>query len=335
MSKYRGQLSSFCAVVMLGVMLGGGCASDKSTISKAAAANDQLKPAVINDADLASYLQQIGDRIIASAKAYDAAGEGPASHKKGDSAWMFSKQMRFHLVNSKTVNAFTTGGEHMYVYSALLQLCDNENELAAVMSHEFAHVYCRHVQQGTNRQTGMTVFAYGAQGAGYLYGGEQNGAQYAQTAGKGAAAVAQFAGLSFTRGDEAEADKWGFKFYSRAGWDPAHFGDFFQKMIDAGYDTTPAIKSDHPTLKSRVEVAKKELPEWVQQNGDKYAKPPIVDADQFARIKAKAATLSASMPDDSGSQQAKKLLASFSSCVAPVDQPEQAAAKKELLGPAK
>ena len=38
----------------------------------------------------------------------------------------------------------------------------------------------------------------------------------------------------------------------------------------------------------------------------------------------------AAMPDDSQTKKAQQLLASFSSCVAPVDQPEQAAAKKNL-----
>ncbi len=317
------------------VLSAGGCASDKSIISKAAAANDQLQPAVMTDADLSGYIQQLGDRVIVAAKIYDNQGQGPKAHKKGDSSWMFTDRMQFHIVNSKTVNAFTTGGEHMYVYTALFQLCNTEDELAAVMSHEFAHVYCRHVQQGTNRQTGMMVFAYGAQGAGYVAGGSQNGASYADTAGKGAAAIAQFAGMTFTRGDEAEADNWGFRFYGRAGWDPAHFADFFQRMIDLGYDTTPAIKSDHPTLKSRVEAAKTELVDWNKQpNAASFRKPPLADPTRFAQLKAKAASISASMPDDSKAKQAQKLLASFSSCVAPIDQPEQAAAKQELSKPA-
>jgi predicted Zn-dependent protease len=244
---------------------------------------------------------------------------------------MFTSRMKFHLVNSKTVNAFTTGGEHMYVYSALFQLCDNENELAAVMSHEFAHVYCRHVQKGTDRTTMMTGATYAVEGAGYLYGGADD----ATTAAKYSSAVAQFAGLSFTRGDEAEADKWGFDFYSRAGWDPNHFGDFFQKMIDLGYDTTPAMQSDHPTLKSRVDAAKKELAIWEKENGNQYLGQPIADDAKFKQLKSRAAAISASMPDDSSTKQAQKLLASFSSCVAPVDQPEQIRAKQELLHPAK
>ena len=308
-----------------------GCASDKSTISKAAAANDQLQPAILTDPTLSAYIQQVGNRIVASAKWYDAKGEGPSTHKKGDNSWMFSDRMKFHLVNSKTVNAFTTGGEHMYVYTALFQMCQSEDELAAVMAHEFAHVYSRHVQKGTNRQTGMTVFAYGAAGAGYLYGGQANGASDADAAKKGAASVAQFAGLSFTRGDEAQADEWGFKFYAHAGWDPDHFKDFFQRMIDAGYETKNGYTSDHPTLKSRVAAATKNAAAWHQAHpGDALRQPPIADAARFAQIKQQAVAICAAQPDDSQTKKAQQLLASFSSCVAPVDQPEQAAAKKDL-----
>ena len=244
---------------------------------------------------------------------------------------MFTKDMKFHLVNSKTVNAFTTGGNHMYVYEALFQMCQSEDELAAVMSHEFAHVYCRHVQSGTNRQTGMQVFAYGAAGAGYLYGGKENGSSYADTAQKGAASVAQFAGLSFTRGDEAQADEWGFKFYAHAGWDPDHFQDFFQRMITAGYDTKSAMQSDHPTLASRVAAAKKEAAAWdpAHPNGAGRV-PPIKDVAAFAAVKQQAAAICAAQPDDSQTKSAQQLLASFNSCVAPTSSADQQAARAQM-----
>ena len=210
---YRSCRRTFQATLMAAAIVGGfGCASDKSTISNAVAANNQLQPAIITDVrsqQLADYIQHVGDRVVASAKWYDARGEGPDTHKKGDSAWMFSANMKFHLVNSKTINAFTTGGEHMYVYTALFQMCQTEDELAAVMAHEFAHVYSRHVQKGTDRRTGMSVAGYLGYGAGYVVGGKDNGAAYADSGQKAVGSLANFAGLSFTRGDEAQADRVG------------------------------------------------------------------------------------------------------------------------------
>jgi predicted Zn-dependent protease len=244
---------------------------------------------------------------------------------------MFSNRMQFHVVNSKTINAFTTGGEHMYVYNALLQMCKTEDELAAVMSHEFAHVYCRHVQQGTNRQYAQLGAAGLAAVAGYAAGGKEHGAEYAGMAGGGALAVSQFIGMGYTRHDEAQADEYGFAFYSLAGWDPDHFGDFFQDMINAGYDKTPTMLSDHPMLRDRVVAAKQRAADWKAKHDDQFKKAPIADPAQFAQIKARAAQIAASTPDDQSLQKAQGLLASFSSCVTPGDeQPEQVAARKRL-----
>src|SRR5437868_741705 len=89
-----------------------GCVSDKTVIGQAQAFHSGLQPAVMEIPELSTYLQQVGDRVIDAAKDLDAQGYGPAAHKKEDSSWMFSNRMKFHLVNSKTLNAFTTGGEH-------------------------------------------------------------------------------------------------------------------------------------------------------------------------------------------------------------------------------
>src|SRR5262245_7725600 len=157
------------------------------------------------------------------------------------------KDMKFHFVNSKTLNAFTTGGEHMYIYTQLFEECQSEDELAAVMAHEYGHVYARHVAKGMNRQMTLMGAALGAGAAGYAYGGKEHGAQYAALAAGATGGLGQFMVMGYTRGDEAEADKLGFDFYTRAGWDPKKFGDFFQHMIDKGLDSTPEMASDHPT----------------------------------------------------------------------------------------
>ncbi|MCS7032475.1 MAG: hypothetical protein NZ561_00595, partial [Phycisphaerae bacterium] len=106
-----------------------GCTTDRMVIAQADDVHGVLEPAVITDPELAGYIQTVGDRIIQEARQFSAAGEGPDKHFEGNNTWMFGPEMRFHLVNSPTVNAFTTGGEHMYVYTGLLQECRTEDEL--------------------------------------------------------------------------------------------------------------------------------------------------------------------------------------------------------------
>jgi predicted Zn-dependent protease len=320
-------LSSLRACLAVALLLAAatfttGCVSDAQVISQANEVNTQLAPATMSDPELTQYLQQVGDRIIAAAQSLDQQGYGPDSHKKADNAWMFSDKMQFHFVNSKTLNAFTTGGEHMYVYNALFQACRSEDELAAVMAHEYGHVYARHVEKGMQRQYAILGGTVLAGGAGYLAGGEEHGAEYASLAATAAGGLGSFLGMGFTREDEAQADQLGFTFYTHAGWDPAKFDDFFQYMIDQGYDTTPEIMSDHPSLANRVQTIQKMVKQLPPQAAQ-WRKPEIAPPDRFHQLQQRAAQLAQSMPDDQSLQQAQTLLNAFPSCVAAVETPKQ------------
>jgi predicted Zn-dependent protease len=197
------------------------------------------------------------------------------------------------------------------------------------MAHEYGHVYPRHVQKGMDRQY-MTMGAAAAAGAaGYAAGGSAHGAEYGSTFAGAAMAGGQFLGMGFTRKDEAQADELGFNFYTHAGWDPAKFSEFFKQMIAQGYDKTPAVASDHPTLASRVEDADKRVKE-LPAEAKKWRKAPIADDAKFKQLQAHAAQLAKTMPDDKQMEGAQTLLAAFSNCMLPDPGPEQAKARQTV-----
>jgi predicted Zn-dependent protease len=304
----------------------GGCATDRQVISQATTIHQGLEPAVMDDPTLNRYINAVGQRIVDVADELDKQGFGPASHKKSeDTSWMF-KDMQFHFVNSKTLNAFTTGGKHMYIYNELFQTVKNEDELAAVMAHEDAHVYARHVAKAMDRQYAMLGLAAGAGIAGAAAGYQADDKQGALTYGSAAAGAAllagQFLGMGFTRDDENEADKLGFQFYVRAGYDPEKFAGFFQTLIDKGLDKTPEALSDHPKLSNRVANTEKRIRD-LPPNADEWRRPPIASPSEFRDLQARAARLGRTMPNDQSLQQAQLMLASFSSCVSPDEQPDQ------------
>jgi predicted Zn-dependent protease len=331
----RASFRQIVFIVALGLVswIGGGCiASDKQIIQQASAFNSGLQPAEIREAQNNSYLQQIGDRIVAAAVQFDKEGVGPKSHfNQGDNTWMF-KDLHWELVNSKTINAFTTGGHYVYIYNALFQMCKNENEMAAVLCHEYGHIYCRHVQKGTGRQEALALVTLAAAGGGYAYGGKEHGSDYAQAAMAVTAAGGGFIDMGFTRGDEAQADEYGLKFYTRAGWPPEHFADFFKDMIAAGYDKTPAMASDHPTLASRVEAADKRVKALKPEKVAQYQKPNIATQAQFDQYKQAAVGAAQGMPDDQKVLQAKNLLQALPrSCWVPYDPEDQKQAQQRIV----
>lgn len=311
----------------------GGCASDKQVIAQAADVHGSLEKAVITDPVLANYLQEVGDRVIEQAAKLSAQGKGPKRHFDGDSSWMFGGNMKFHFVNSKTVNAFTTGGEHMYIYTALFQQCDTEDELAGVVAHEFAHVYGRHVQKGMDRQLPLLVGGALVGGAaGYALAGEDNRSTGLAAGAAVGAAGGQFLNMGFTREDEHEADKYGFRFYVRAGWDPDKFADFFREMIEQGYDTTPEIVSSHPSLRNRVQRAEEMAAEISPEERREWRREPVVGPSRFKELQERSVRVGKNMPSDTTLEGAQELLQALPrSCVTPIEQFEDQRQAQERL----
>jgi len=310
--------------------VGVGCASDANVIAQANSAHDQIEPAVVTDAQLERYVQAVGDRIVAAARELATEGFEKERLYDEDPSWMF-EEVKFHLVNSKTLNAFTTGGQHVYLYSELFRQSKTEDEFAAVVAHEFAHIAGRHVHSGMNRQYGIIGAGLAAAGAGYALGGE-NKEQLAAMLGGGAIVGGQLVGAGFGRRDEDEADRWGFAFYTRAGYDPDRFGDFFQQMIDKGFDKGQSLTASHPSLKDRVvnarqraEAYKDENPDWERQLREDVASPR-----QFRQLQDRAARLAESLPNDESLAKAQLMLASFPSCVAPTASKEQVRARERM-----
>jgi predicted Zn-dependent protease len=332
-------LSACTLIVILAPLafVSGGCSSlgnafrpsDQSVIAQADQVHSQLAPAVIHDPDVERYMDAIGARIVQGAQDFNKDPKAQDDkHNKQDNSWLYQGNIQFHLVNSKTLNAFTTGGQHVYIYNELFQQARSEDELAAVMSHEFAHIYCRHVASGMTRQAeGAAVGAVGSLAGAAV--GKDTGAAI----GGGLAGTAvQFMNMGFTRGDEDEADKYGFSFYLRAGWDPNHFADFFQRMIELGYDKTPELASDHPKLSNRVANTERRIQQIDPRAQQDRLKRPLASPEQFRQIQQRAVAAARNTPDDKSLAAAQLMLAAFPSCVAPQDnQPEQQRAKATLI----
>lgn len=329
-----GRLVCVMTAVTLAVAAGG-CSmlkpDDKKVRAQAESTHGELSKAVINDPMMANYIQSVGDRVVTTAGALYKTGYRPKKDDKEDRKWMFdTNTMRFHFVNSKTLNAFTTGGTHMYVYTELLRRCKNEDELAAVMAHEYGHVFGRHVQNGMTRQT-LSLFGAGAAGVlGYAVGGDEN----AKTGAGVGAAVAGLANAKYSRDDESEADHLGFDFYVRAGYEPDHFASFFETLLQVekasgGGGKLAEFTSDHPATAQRVANAKKWSQEYKKQHADWQTrlKPPVADANQFAQIQQKSVQLASSMPDDQSLQSQKLAAALPRSCLWP-DEPQPTSAKQ-------
>ncbi len=165
------------------------------------------------------------------------------------------------LLNSSVDNAFAVPGGYVYITRNLVGLMNNEAELAGVLGHEVGHVAARHsARRQQTAQRNQILGVLGSVLSGVLLGNSQLGQLGQQLA----STAPQLATLSYSRGQELEADQLGVTYLQRAGYDPRAMATVLQSLaaqnaLDAaiqGRDATmPEWASTHPDPAGRVQNA--------------------------------------------------------------------------------
>ena len=173
----------------------------------------------------------------------------------------------FVVFDSKELNAFALPGGKVGVYTGLMQLAENDAELAIVMGHEIGHVIARH---GAERMSEAAVIAgIGMMGAAIVDAKTEDPQarqlfELAYGAGTTLGRV-----LPHSRGNESEADRMGAIYAARAGYDPRAAITFWEKMAAkkqaAGATGTKldAIFSTHPADAQRIAQLRALMPQVV------------------------------------------------------------------------
>ncbi len=170
-----------------------------------------------------------------------------------------------HLADAPVVNAWAAPGGKMMVYEGLwdpekgLVKKDSDEELAAVLSHEIAHCTARHVTEAISQQVTIGLVGVAVSSA---------------IAGAGSAAGANLFDQVFTQGmniyvpsysrkNEAEADKIGLFYMAKAGYDPRAAVELWKRAAEKKGDST-SIYASHPSNGERAKALEKYLPQAME-----------------------------------------------------------------------
>ena len=160
------------------------------------------------------------------------------------------------VFDSESVNAFAMPGGKIGVFTGILEITENQHQLAAVIGHEIAHVTARHSNERASRASMTDV---GIDVVAIILGGGNRGATYTAQQALGAGAALGIS-LPHTRGQESEADVIGLEYMAKAGFDPREAVTLWQRM-DATTDKKPAeFVSTHPSSESRIEALVSQWP---------------------------------------------------------------------------
>ncbi len=209
---------------------------------------------IVDDPIVAEYVNRVGQNLV----------------RNSDAKVPFT----IKVVDSEEVNAFALPGGFFFVNSGLILKADTEAELAGVMAHEIAHVAARH---GTRQATRGTIINYAS--IPLIFMGGWTG--YAIRQGAGLAIPLGF--LNFSRGFEREADFLGLQYLYKAGYDPAAFVDFFEKIQTLEKKkpgTISKVFSTHPMTDDRIKESQKEIQQVL------LSKPEyVVSTSEFNDVK--------------------------------------------------
>lgn len=167
-------------------------------------------------------------------------------------------EWEYNVLQSDQVNAFCLPGGKVAVFSGLLPVAQNDDQLATVMAHEIAHALAHHANERIARQQ-MYQHAVDA----------VNGAMGAMDPERRKLLVgllgagAQGRSLAYDRQQESEADHIGLFLMTFADYDPEQAVQFWERMqaISAGRGRPPEILSDHPSDARRIA----QIRQWISQ----------------------------------------------------------------------
>jgi beta-barrel assembly-enhancing protease len=190
------------------------------------------------DASVQEAVSRVGQKVVAGS---DAA----RSEYKYD----------FHVLRDpETVNAFALPGGQVFVTAGLLKHLTNEAQLSGVLAHEVGHVVGRHSAEHVAKAQ-FTQVLVGA--AGVAASDDRGDGQRAAAI---AAMVGSLVNMKFSRQDESEADAFGVKYMSQAGYDPRAMIDLMRILKEAsGPSRQPEFLNTHPDPGNREQAIQAEI----------------------------------------------------------------------------
>ncbi len=188
-----------------------------------------IKDPVIND-----YINKIGQKIIS------AMPPQPIDYK-------------FYAVRQDAYNAFAGPGGNIFIFSGLFIALDNEDELAALMAHEIAHVVCRHISEMMQKSKKTNMATMAGVIAGILVG-LGGAASVGSALTIGSMAAGQSMALAYSREHEMQADQIGRTYLQKAGYSLTGLYSLLKKLrsMDWFGGEIPTYLKTHPATEERI-----------------------------------------------------------------------------------
>jgi metalloendopeptidase OMA1, mitochondrial len=184
-------------------------------------------------------------------------------HKLTDSIGASSQPWHVNVFTAPDVkNAAATRGNHIFIWTGMIDATRNKDELAAILGHEVGHILARHTDPSQD-EVWRRVLVEGisvAAAIGVL--ATTRGAQGSNAAADLAASLTRAAGQGifvnpYSQNKELEADQIGLYLMARAGYRPEAAIEFWERALhDPSFSASVPFLSTHPPASRRLDHLK-------------------------------------------------------------------------------
>jgi len=242
--------------------------SEENEISREFMAYVYQNYQMIDDPEIVTYIQRLGDKILASYP--------PQPFK-----------YRFYVIKNDVYNAFACPGAQIFIHSGLFESLESEEELAGILGHEIAHSTCRHISQNIDRSGKIGLGTLAGVAAGIflgMYGDPAAGSALTV----GAIAGSQTIALAYSRDDERQADSEGLTRLYALGYTGKGLINALNKIRSRqwyGKEQIPDYLTTHPALEDRIGY----IQNWIDARPELRKSTPRDDFEfKLIRTKLKA-----------------------------------------------
>jgi predicted Zn-dependent protease len=177
------------------------------------------------------------------------------------SANVNSKSISVYLINNETPNAFVFAGQNIFIHTGLLTTADQVDEIAGVLAHELGHITAGHLSRGDLLYSKANIFVLLGLAAflltAPLLGNAGAAVDIIGFLSYGINQVAQSSALSYSRGEENQADELALQYIANTPYNTNGLYNFMYKLYELENkivytDSIYGWYSTHPLTQSRL-----------------------------------------------------------------------------------
>jgi predicted Zn-dependent protease len=217
--------------------------SEEYYVGRAVAARILATYPILRNSKLTEYVNMVGQTVALNSEKPNTFGG-----------------YHFAILDSAEVNAFACPGGTILITRGMLGAARTEDELAAVLAHEVAHI---------NRRDGIAAISKSRWTEALTIIGTETVKTY------GSSDVARLTGIfegsiddvfktlvvnGYGRSQEEDADRTALGYLAGAGYDPKALESFLNRLVAAGRGSSGGILKTHPATSDRLEIVRSNLP---------------------------------------------------------------------------